>query len=46
MLCVRCSGFKPPGCDLRAKGARLFGWSDSNCQYEDIGANRTVTLID
>jgi hypothetical protein len=36
--CAKCTRKdEVSGCDLRRQGPYLYGWSDSNVQYERIG---------
>lgn len=36
LRCMQCEGSTPPGCDLVLQDDGLYGWSESNVQYERI----------
>lgn len=39
LLCLECKNNTPtPGCDLVEQAGGVYGWSESNCQYERIGS--------
>jgi len=39
LICDGCKGNTPtPGCNLVEQAGFVYGWSESNCQYERIGS--------
>lgn len=48
LICDECRNGTPrdstPGCELAEQNGHVYGWSESNCQYEVIGRLRDENI--